>query len=150
MLRSVNILLEAVGGNWRNCEAMEQRNGFAVLAEVIRQKIGFAMGGLVGRNPSSLDVSPEDCESFVMQLLRIVLRFVGYDENEPTESLIINPLAYRVLLVDLEIWRRATSVETQKLYYLQFAHFAKGSKHHHYNAKRFHRIRTYSSMTRRP
>ena len=149
MLRSVNILLEAVGGNWRNCEAMEQRNGFAVLAEVIRQKIGFAMGGLVGRNPSSLDVSPEDCESFVMQLLRIVLRFVGYDENEPTESLIINPLAYRVLLVDLEIWRRATSVETQKLYYLQFAHFAKGSKHHHYNAKRFHRIRTYSCMMRR-
>ncbi|KAH8634414.1 Beige 1 [Alternaria alternata] len=127
MLRSVNILLEAVGGNWRNCEAMEQRNGFAVLAEVIRQKIGFAMGGLVGRNPSSLDVTPEDCESFVMQLLRIVLRFVGYDENEPTESLIINPLAYRVLLVDLEIWRRATSLETQKLYYLQFAHFAKGN-----------------------
>ncbi|KAH6864948.1 hypothetical protein BKA58DRAFT_321630 [Alternaria rosae] len=147
MLRSVNILLEAVGGNWRNCEAMEQRNGFAVLAEVLRQKIGFAMGGLVARNPSSLDVTPEDCESFVMQLLRIILRFVGYDEHEPTESLIINPLAYRVLLVDLEIWRRATSLETQKLYYLQFAHFAKGSKHHHYNAKRFHRIRVVKRLT---
>jgi hypothetical protein len=143
MLRAVNILLEAVGGNWRNCEAMEQRNGFAVLAEVLRQKIGFAMGGLVTRNPSSLDIAPEQCETFVMQLLQIILRFVGYDEHEPTESLIINPLAYRVLLVDLEIWRRATSLETQKLYYLQFVQFARGSKHHHYNAKRFHRIRTY-------
>jgi hypothetical protein len=144
MLRAIKILLEAVGGNWRNCEAMEQRNGFAVLAEVVRQKIGFTMGGLVMRNPSSLDVTSEDCEVFIEQLLREVLRFVGYDEQHPTESLIINPLAYRVLLVDLEIWRRATSLDTQKLYYAQFVHFAKGSKHHHYNAKRFQRIRMFS------
>jgi hypothetical protein len=141
MLRSVKILLEAVGGNWRNCEAMEQRNGFAVLAEVLRQKIGFALGGLVMRNPLSLNVTPEDCETFIMDLLRVILRFVGYDEEHKTESLIINPLAYRVLLVDLEIWRRATSLDTQKLYYAQFVQFAKGSKHHHYNAKRFQRIR---------
>ncbi|KAH9861669.1 hypothetical protein J1614_011422 [Plenodomus biglobosus] len=147
MLRAVNILLEAVGGNWRNCEAMEQRNGFAVLAEVIRQKIGFSMGGIVMRNASSLDVSPEECETFVMQLLLTILRFVGYDEKEPTESLIINPLAYRVLLVDLEIWRRATSLDTQKLYYRQFVQFAKGSKHHHYNAKRFQRIRVVKRLT---
>lgn len=141
MLRAVNILFEAVGGNWRNCEAMEQRNGFAVLAEVLRQKIGFAMGGLVMRNPLSLDVTPDECETFVKELLLVILRFVGYDDKEPTESLIINPLAYRVLLVDLEIWRRASSTDTQKLYYLQFVQFAKGSKHHHYNAKRFQRIR---------
>lgn len=140
-LRAVNILLEAVGGNWRNCEAMEQRNGFAVLAEVLRQKIGFAMGGLVMRNPSSIDATSEECESFVQKLLLAILRFVGYDETQPTESLIINPLAYRILLVDLEIWRRTTSLETQKLYYSQFIQFAHGSKHHHYNAKRFHRIR---------
>ena len=141
-LRAVEILLEAVGGHWRNCEAMEQRNGFAVLAEVLRQKIGFALGGLVMRNPSSLDVTQEDCESFVKDLLSVILRFVGYDEQHPTESLIINPLAYRVLLVDLDIWRRTTSLDTQKLYYAQFVQFAKGSKHHHYNAKRFQRIRT--------
>ena len=140
VLRAVRILLEAVEGNWRNCEAMEQSNGFAILAEVLRQKIGFAMGGLVMRNASSLDVTPEQCEDFVAELLSVVLRFVGYNEQHPEESLIINPLAYRVLLVDLEIWRRATSLDTQKKYYTQFIHFAKGSKHHHYNAKRFHRI----------
>jgi hypothetical protein len=147
MLRAVKILLEAVGGNWRNCEAMEQRNGFAVLAEVIRQKIGYAVGALATRNPSSLNVTPDECETFIKQLLREILQFVGYDEQHPTESLIINPLAYRVLLVDLEIWRRATSLDTQKLYYSQFIHFAKGSKHHHYNAKRFQRIRTYRQKT---
>jgi hypothetical protein len=99
---------------------------------------------MVMRNPSSLDVTPDELEVFIRQLLRNILQFVGYDEKHPTESLIINPLAYRVLLVDLEIWRRATSLETQKIYYAQFVHFAKGSKHHHYNAKRFQRIRTLS------
>jgi hypothetical protein len=92
-----------------------------------------------------LEVTPEDCETFVAQLLSVILRFVGYDEQEPTESLIINPLAYRVLLVDLEIWRKATSLKTQTQYYTQFVQFAKGSKHHHYNAKRFHRISMWAS-----
>jgi hypothetical protein len=139
VLRAVKILLEAVEGNWRNCEAMEQNNGFAVLAEVLRQKIGHAPG-LGMRTSSEIDMTPDDREDFILKLLRVVLRFVGYNDAHPTESLIINPLAYRVLLVDLELWRSSSSLETQKLYYTQFIHFAKGSKHHHYNAKRFHRI----------
>jgi hypothetical protein len=141
VLRAVKILLEAVEGNWRNCEAMEQSHGFAVLAEVLRQKVGSSVFGTgIIRGSATVDASPEEVESFVLQLLRVVLRFVGYDEENPTESLIINPLAYRVLLVDLEIWRKSTSLETLKLYYKQFLDLAKGSKHHHYNAKRFHRI----------
>jgi hypothetical protein len=139
VLRAVRILLEAVEGNWRNCEAMEQSNGFAVMAEVLRQKLGSSIGM---RSSSAIDASPEEYETFVLQLLRVILRFIGYDEQHPTEALIINPLAYRVLLVDLELWRKSTSLETQRLYYKQFVDLAKGSKHHHYNAKRFHRIST--------
>jgi hypothetical protein len=143
ILRSVKILLEAVEGNWRNCEAMEQNSGFALLAEVLRQKVGSGPGFGGRHNLSGLDTTPEECEAFILKLLRVILRFVGYNEANPTESLIINPLAYRVLLVDLEIWRKSTSLETQKLYYTQFVDFAKGSKHHHYNAKRFNRISKY-------
>ncbi|CAI6309176.1 unnamed protein product [Periconia digitata] len=148
VLRAVHVLLEAVEGNWRNCEAMEQSNGFAVLAEVLRQKLGANMSGASSlRGSASIDASPEECEAFILKLLRVTLRFVGYDEQNPTESLIINPLAYRVLLVDLEIWRKSTSLETLKLYYNQFIDLAKGSKHHHYNAKRFHRIRVVKRLT---
>ncbi|KAF2464229.1 beach-domain-containing protein [Lindgomyces ingoldianus] len=147
VLRAVKILLESVEGNWRNCEAMEQNNGFAVLAEVLRQKVGFSAMSLATRKTSEIDMTTEECESFLSQLLRVILRFVGYDEEHPAESLIINPLAYRVLLVDLELWRQSTSLETQKLYYAQFADFARGSKHHHYNAKRFHRIRVVKRLT---
>lgn len=144
VLRAVTVLLEAVEGNWRNCEAMEQSNGFAVLAEVLRQKVGASMlGGSASRGSVPIEASPEQCEIFILKLLRVILSFIGYDEKNPTESLIINPLAYRVLLVDLEIWRKSTNLETLKLYYNQFVDLAKGSKHHHYNAKRFHRISTF-------
>ncbi|KAF2274057.1 beach-domain-containing protein [Westerdykella ornata] len=139
VLRAVEIFLESVQGNWRNCEAVEQNNGFAVLSEVLRQKVG--MNGL-----PDMDLSSTEYEGFTLELLRVILRFVGYDERQPTESLIISPLAYRVLLVDLDIWRQSTSLETQKLYYRQFVHFAKGSKFHHYNAKRFHRIRVVKRL----
>lgn len=143
VLRAVQILLEAVEGNWRNCEAMEQNNGFAVLAEVLRQKVGPNLTGYSMRPSTAIEVSADEREAFLSQLLRIILKFVGYDEQHPEESLIINPLAYRVLLVDLEIWRQSTSLETQKLYYKQYVDFARGSKHHHYNAKRFQRISTF-------
>ncbi|ORY17308.1 hypothetical protein BCR34DRAFT_555837 [Clohesyomyces aquaticus] len=147
VLRAVKILLESVEGNWRNCEAMEQNNGFALLAEVIRQKVGPCAAAFGPRKPSDIDATPDEYEDFLSQLLRVILRFVGYDEEHLTESLIINPLAYRVLLVDLELWRRSTSLETQKLYYAQFSHFAVGSKHHHYNVKRYHRIRVLKRLT---
>ncbi|KAF2004172.1 beach-domain-containing protein [Amniculicola lignicola CBS 123094] len=146
LLQAVEILLEAVEGNWRNCEAMEQSNGFAILAEVLRQKI--VLGPTRGMSKASeIDATPDECEIFLSRLLRVILRFIGYDEEKPAESLIINPLAYRVLLVDLELWRRSTSLDTQKLYYAQFMHFARGSKHHHYNEKRFQRIRVVKRLT---
>ncbi|KAL1596459.1 Beige protein-like 1 [Paraconiothyrium brasiliense] len=147
VLRGVQILLEAVEGNWRNCEAMEQNNGFAVLAEVLRQKVGHALTGYSMRPSSAIDVSADDREAFLLRLLRVILKFVGYDALHPEESLIINPLAYRVLLVDLEIWRQSMSLDTQTLYYKQFVDFARGSKHHHYNAKRFQRIRVVKRLT---
>jgi ribosome-associated translation inhibitor RaiA len=147
LLRSTEILLEAVEENWRNCEAMESSNGFAILAEVIRQKMGFGVPNSVNRKIPEIEMSNEERETLIARLLRVILRFVGYDNDHPTESLIINPLAYRVLLVDLDLFRRSTSLETQQLYYSQFVSFAKGSKYHHYNVKRLFRIRVVKRLT---
>lgn len=146
LLRAVEILLEAVEENWRNCEAMENSNGFAILAEVIRQKVGFGAPSSANRKISEIEMSNDEREALISRLLEVILLFIGYDKEHPTECLIINPLAYRVLLVDLDLFRRSTSIETQQLYYSQFVCFAKGSKYHHYNVKRLFRIRTYCSF----
>lgn len=118
--RAVEILFETVKHSWRNSEAMERDNGFAILGHLIRQKDGKDIVG--------------------MPLLRLVLDFVGYRRDAPEESFIINPLAYRILLVDFDVWRTA-DIDTQREYFAQFLMFASGSKYHHFNAKRLIRMR---------
>jgi len=56
------------------------------------------------------------------------------------ESFIINPLAYRVLLIDFDTWRKSAPI-TQELYYKQFVTFAVNSKFHEFNSRRLQRMR---------
>ncbi|KAI5843402.1 hypothetical protein DFP73DRAFT_80685 [Morchella snyderi] len=123
--RAVEILFEITKASWRNSEAMERDNGFAILGNLIRNKEGK---GVVGR-----------------ELLHIVLDFVGFRREAPEESFIVNPLAYRILLVDFDMWRKA-DIETQKEYFSQFVTFCHGSKYHHFNSKRLFRMRIVKKL----
>lgn len=143
ILRAVNLLFQSVEGSWRNSEAMEKETGYAVLAGLLSEKIGLGSMFSNKQIPRSGQPQMDDAERDVLayELLKDILRFVGYYEARPEESTIINPLAYRVLLVDFDMWRR-TSTDTQELYYSQFVSFAKGSKHHLFNSRRLTRMRT--------
>lgn len=127
---AVRILFEMIKSSWRNSEAMERESGFSILSHLIRQKEANANHqgqgkGIIGK-----------------ELLRLVLEFVGYRHDAPEESFIINPLAYRVLIVDFDVWRTA-DLETQREYFGQFWGFAKESKYHHFNSKRLVRMRKF-------
>lgn len=141
LMTAVQIMFESVHDNWRNSEAMERENGFAVLAALLRDKLG--LGAVFGRPTTGLIGDP-DHESLSYELLQLILGFVGYEENRPQESKIINPLAYRALLIDFDVWRKC-SADTQKLYYRQFMCFAKDSKYHVFNSKRLTRMRKFEN-----
>ena len=141
-LVSLKILFESVKDSWRNSEAMERENGFGVLAtlladkfESIKQKIfnQAAAGGL--------QEARQQFDSFGLEILTIILVFVGYQPERPRESIINNPLAYRILLVDVDMWRHA-GLPVQRLFYRQFSVFGVDSKYHHFNAKRLSKMRT--------
>lgn len=143
--RAVRLLFESIKESWRNSEAMERENGFGILAHLLRQK--------------------EDPGVIGQELLKIILEFVGYNFTHPEyayslprrsspqltchsrESFIINPLAFRILLVDFDLWRNA-DLETLKQYFAQFVAFGKGSKYHHFNSKKLLKMRMclYPSM----
>ncbi|KAF3933653.1 hypothetical protein ABW20_dc0101023 [Dactylellina cionopaga] len=123
--KAVEILFETIKNNWRNSEAMEKENGFGILAYLLRTK---EIPGIVSQ-----------------QLLDLVLNFVGYNGDHPEESILINPLAYRVLLVDFELWRKA-DIPTQKAYFAQFIVFGSGSINHRFNAKRLVRMRIIKKL----
>ncbi|KAK3719916.1 Beige protein-like 1 [Vermiconidia calcicola] len=140
-LQSVEIFFECVKDNWRISEAMEKGNGFGILATVIREKLGFESGAPAATaRKTTLMLSLENRQSLPIELLQIVLEFVGYDKVKPEDSMIVNPMAYRVLLVDFDTWRRCDS-ETQRLYYAQFVHFVSQNRHSAFNQKRLLRMR---------
>lgn len=139
---AVKILFECIQDNWRTSEAMEKGDGFGVLAVVLREKLGLAnttsfLGLLRNSVPSR---SSQQRDDLALRLLKISLKFVGYDFEHPERSLLINPMAYRVLLVDFDTWR-TVSLECQKLYFRQISDFIWKNNNQSFNMKRFNRNR---------
>ncbi|PYH48765.1 Beige/BEACH domain protein [Aspergillus saccharolyticus JOP 1030-1] len=143
-LLAVEALYEAVEDNWRNSEAMEKENGYGILAALLREKLGISSDGAPAKS-SSVCYSQEERSALALKLLRLTLKFVGYDFEQANRSMITNPLAYRVLLVDLEIWRFG-DVRLLELYYAQFRVFASESQFRRFNSKRLARMRVNKKL----
>ncbi|KAL4797527.1 hypothetical protein BDV19DRAFT_387329 [Aspergillus venezuelensis] len=145
-LLAVEALYEAVQDSWRNSEAMEKENGYGILATLLREKLGWSWGGTTASTKTATVCSNnEQRSSLSLDLLQLTLKFVGYDFERPNRSIITNPLAYRVLLVDLEIWRYGDNPLTE-LYYSQFRAFASESQYRRFNSKRLARMRVNKKL----
>lgn len=138
---AVSALYESVQDNWRNSEAMERENGYGILAALLREKLGFHMvNSAVPNKIPAVSSDPKELFALTLDLLRLTLAFVGYDFERPNRSIITNPLAYRVLLVDMDVWR-LSEPQVLELYYSQFCTFASDSNYRRFNARRLGRMR---------
>lgn len=141
IVTAVEILFQCIGDNWRTSEAMEKENGFGVLAILLREKLGLSNSSPYGALSrfGGINRTVQQKDALAMKLLRLILNFVGYDSVHPERSLLINPMAYRILLVDFDTWR-TVSTETQKLYFQQLANFVWKNKSQSFNIKRFNKM----------
>ncbi|KLU83123.1 beige/BEACH domain-containing protein [Magnaporthiopsis poae ATCC 64411] len=147
LLRAVEMMFLCITKSWRNSDAMERENGYAILAMLLRAKLGYGASSPAGGTGSGSDnggwrlkMTVEERDRTSFQLLSLVLAFVGYKHTDPIESFIINPLAYRILLIDFDTWRKSAPI-TQELYYKQFVTFAVMSKYHQFNSRGLSRMR---------
>ncbi|KAF2215099.1 hypothetical protein CERZMDRAFT_35689 [Cercospora zeae-maydis SCOH1-5] len=144
-LQAVQIFFESVKDNWRISEAMEKGHGFGILAMIIREKLGIELGSShAPRRPSTM-LNLEERQSMPRELLELVLDFVGYLRDAPEQSMLVNPMAYRVLLIDFDTWRRC-DIDTQRLYYTQFVDFIVDNHNASFNQKRLTRMRCVKKM----
>jgi len=139
---AVDILLETVKNSWRNSEVMERNNGYNILSNLLRDKLSISNGGTSDQAKSLVAIPTPilDRNGLALRLLKSILSFIGFDEENTSNSMINNPLAYKVLLVDNNVWRNH-HFETQELYFKQFVVFAKESVHMKFNLKRLSRMR---------
>ena len=142
ILRAVHIIFALVRDSWRLSEVFERENGFPIMALLLRSKSFFRKSAIWEHKTADDNVSP-----LSLRVLQSILANVGYNAEKPVRSIIQNPLAYRSLVVDLDIWRSSES-PTQKLFYKQFEDFVTHSRHRQFNIKRLARMRM--SPTRSP
>ena len=144
-VRAVEIMIHCIRKSWRNSEAMERDDGYQILGMLLRFKVGY--GVAVPGEPVAvrLAVSNDGRDSLLFRVLSLILDFVGYNHANPIESFIVNNLAYRMLLIDLDIWRKSAP-RVQELYYKQFLTFSVNSKHHEFNNKRLTHMRKSSLL----
>ncbi|KAI5467956.1 hypothetical protein BGZ63DRAFT_450007 [Mariannaea sp. PMI_226] len=139
-VRAAEMLFNCIQQSWRNSEAMERDTGYGILGMLLRMKLGYGGSGNSDVTICRLSITTEERDRLAFQLLSLILGFVGFNHAEPMESFIINPLAYRTLLIDLDIWRKSAP-RIQELYYKQFITFAVNSKYHEFNSRRLIRMR---------
>ncbi|KAI1379000.1 beach-domain-containing protein [Hypoxylon crocopeplum] len=139
LVRAVEMVFRCINSSWRNSEAMEKDGGYAILGILLKAKLGFTSTASETLT-EKLVLENTDKDKLCLQLLSLALGFIGYKHRDPLESVIINPLAYRILLVDFDGWRRCGPL-VQELYYKQFVSFAVMSKYHQYNNRRLLRMR---------
>ncbi|CAG8486905.1 4172_t:CDS:10 [Ambispora leptoticha] len=118
LYKAVCTLIELIRFSWRNSEDMERIHGYEILAFLLKQKHGLLS----------------------LELLNLLLVFVGFNPISPTDSVIVNPLAYRFLILDFELWKRAGDT-VQRAHLQQFTAFIHLSLHHHFNAKRLNVVK---------
>lgn len=139
---AAEILIESVRHNWRNSEIMERDQGYAIFASLLKHKLGTAE---TGKDFASIPTPSLDRDGLALRLLQKVLSFLGFDFQQPECSIINNPLAYRVLMIDSNVWRSA-SQEVQELYFKQFLVFGRDSRHHRFNLRRLTRMRVFKRL----
>ncbi|KAG7741591.1 hypothetical protein KL923_000846 [Ogataea haglerorum] len=100
-------------------QEFEMNSGYNIVATILKTKKPF------------LDLT----------VLDAILRFVGYNDTSPIDSTLANALAYRILIVDFEIWKPgsidhvgdASVRDTFKFLLFQFSVFAHDSRYNSYN-----------------
>jgi beige protein homolog 1 len=138
---SVDILLETIKDSWRNSEVMERNNGYSILSSLIRDRLMASVTNAHESKTALAIATPSlDRSALALRLLRSILSFLGYNNADTSRSMINNPLAYKILLIDTSVWR-LHHFETQELYFKQFIVFAKESVHAKFNLKRLSRMR---------
>ncbi|KAI1122412.1 beige/BEACH domain-containing protein [Nemania abortiva] len=144
LVRALDMVFRCINSSWRNSEAMEKDGGYAILGILLKTKLGFVGFGSSAVT-EKLVLQPPERDRLALQLLSLVLGFVGYNHRDPLESVIINPLAFRLLIIDFDGWRKCSPV-VQELYYNQFVTFAVKSKYHQHNHRRLLRMRVVKRL----
>ncbi|KAI9273684.1 hypothetical protein BY458DRAFT_533167 [Sporodiniella umbellata] len=117
LCKTVAFLFEILNHSWRISIDMERSRGYELLAYLLKRK----------RNLITLE------------LFELILSFIGKNKNNLGDSIINNPLAYRYIILNFEVWKK-TNLDVQKAHLEQFVLFTNISNFRSFNLKQLPEI----------
>ncbi|QPG75317.1 hypothetical protein FOA43_002669 [Brettanomyces nanus] len=123
LVKSLELLFHVLETDSRSLAEFGSKSGYDVLATLLKTKKSLIQ----------------------MEVLMVILKFIGYNEDSPADSIIANGLAYCSLIADFEIWQPQQTIDCQidpkskdtfKFVLFQLSMFGEGSKYHSYNLKK--------------
>lgn len=115
---AVELFVELVSESWRNAEDTERMQGYEILALLLKSKAGI------------MQAETHDA----------ILKFVGYDCEEPSKSVVSNPLAFRFLVLDFGLWS-VMEPGIQWAHFDRLREFVQRSVHRDFNTRRLAKMR---------
>ncbi|KAI0300557.1 beach-domain-containing protein [Multifurca ochricompacta] len=110
--RTLGILTDGLRNSWQNSEDMERMRGYEILSEILRSKSELI-------NVTSYET---------------LFEFLGMNFKTPDHSTITNPIAYRFIALDFELWSH-TRDEIQRAHLEHFIDLLVTSRYRRFNAK---------------
>lgn len=129
--------------DWRNSEATERSSGFGVLSWLLQQKVlptGQRDALTSDRFIANISIAEDEIASQSLALLDVIVHASTAGSGSGEEAIVINPLAYRMLVIDNELWQH-TGAQTQVMLYSHLLTLTCRSKHRDFNIRRLLRMR---------
>ncbi|KAF8266238.1 beach-domain-containing protein [Lactarius quietus] len=110
--RTLGILTDGLRNSWQNSEDMERMRGYEILSEILRNK----------------------SELINMTSYETLFEFLGMNFKTPDHSTITNPVAYRFIALDFELWSRTRNA-IQRVHLEHFFDLVVTSRYKRFNVK---------------
>lgn len=116
LLLNVKFLLKILKYHKPSETALVKNNGYEILAILLKSKKHL----------------------LTMDILDRILKFVGYNVLQPEESIIKSRIAYKLLILDFDIWECSSNIQNKivtNFLLFQFTVFVQNSKYYSFNIK---------------
>lgn len=110
--KTLSLLLTIINNNWRLNKEFENISGHGVLSVLLtnyKEKYNKSLTLSVIRDFEDKSEDVKGCKA--NNVLNLILKYSGYDLINPFESIIINPLTYRFLLLNFDLFFETESFE---------------------------------------
>lgn len=139
LYKSLTLLFSVLNNNWRLNKEFENINGYGLLLILLIRYKEDVNSSLEFNLVQGFDSSKSPDTGLQRQdLLKVILIHSGYNFVNPYESIIINPIAYRFLVLNFELYYESNTFEFL-LYHFQV--LISESKYSHINASELKKMK---------